>query len=106
MDFAFKMMNFGRLFGGYSAYDHTICSRLFSLPRIERWSAQLYGAPHIAACLGGKELIIAADFKLDKLFTLNVNSGTYSGKYVHEQIIVQFAPDLGLIYPKQIPRSR
>jgi hypothetical protein len=69
---------FAGCFGGYSAYDHVICTRLFSLARVIRWSARICGDPRMAVALKQKELVIAADFKLDKLFTLNVNTGTVS----------------------------
>jgi hypothetical protein len=66
------------LFGGYSAYDHIVCTRLFSLPRVVNWSAQLYSNQGVAALLNGKELVVAADFKLEKLFTVNVHTGAVS----------------------------
>ena len=69
---------FAGMFGGYSAYDHMVCTRLFSLSRVMNWSARLCSNQDVARTLKGKELVIAADFKLDKLFTLNVHTGAVS----------------------------
>jgi len=69
---------FDGVLGGYSAYDHIVCTRIFPLSRIITWTTRLCASPQIAGRIGGRELVFAATYDLQKIFTINVNTGIIS----------------------------
>ena len=69
---------FAGLLGGYSAYDHLVCTRLFPLARMVAWTKRLRDSPLLAGELRLQQIVIAASFDLKKIFVLHAESGEVS----------------------------
>jgi hypothetical protein len=65
---------FAGIFGGYSAYDHVACTRLFPLQRAVHWTLRL----REGSLLGPHHVVIAASFDLRKIFVVNAEDGSVS----------------------------
>lgn len=61
---------FKGVFGGYSAYNHVVCTRLFPLKRVIFWTKRFKRQIGL-----GTKIIVAASFNLRKIFLLDSLDG-------------------------------
>lgn len=69
---------FAGVFGGYCAYDHLVCTRLFPLSRIVEWTKKLRTSPLLEGEQNGTLCVVAASFDLKKIFVLDAETGMVS----------------------------
>jgi hypothetical protein len=64
------------ILGGYSAYDHVVCTRLFPLARCEFWTSKLraLGVLDSFPDDGRSLIVIAASFDMRKIFVVDAGS--------------------------------